>query len=225
MGNMHLVTGYAGQEHITATDQAAFNAALIGTGQFVLDKGNVFEAQVITNNQIRILDGELVVQGRFVRLDPDTYVDLTIESGAQGKMRNDLIVARYTKNTVTGVESMDLVAVKGTAVESNPVDPAHTEGDITNGAATLHDFPLWRIPIDGLNVGNPVALFGEPFMDSMRTLPEVRGLVNQVRDEVEQVHDEVDQIHADIDARMTGYVETYMRQNTMTAYQVDQICK
>ena len=207
MSNMHLVTGYLGQEHITAIDQAAFNAALIGTGQFVLEKGKVFEAQVISNNQIRILDGELMMQGRFVRLDPDTYVDLNIENGVQGKKRNDLIVARYTKNTVTGVESVDLVVVKGTAVDGNPVDPEHTEGDITNGVAVQHDFPLWRIPLDSLNVGNPVALFGEPFVDSMRTLPEIRRTVNKIYDEVENMFDK------------------FVDENTITVEQVNEICK
>lgn len=207
MGNMHLITGYAGQEHIQAIDQGAFNAALIGTGQFVLDKGKVLEAQVISNNQIRILDGELMMQGRFVRLDPGTYVDLAIENGAQGKKRNDLIVARYTKNTVTAIESVDLVVIKGTAVDSNPVDPACTEGDITNGAATLHDFPLWRIPLDGLNVGSPVALFGEPFGDSMRTLPEIRQTVNAIYSEVDKMFD------------------SYTQKNTMTVEQVNEICK
>lgn len=170
MGNMHLVTGYLGQQHITATDQGAFNAALIGTGQFVLGKGKTFEAQVVSNNQIRILDGELMMHGRFVRLEPDTYVDVTIDNGAQGKKRNDLIVARYTKHNVSGVESVDLVVIKGDAVDSNPVDPAYTESDIANGKGMLHDYPLWRIPLDGLNVGEPVALFGEPFEDSLRTL-------------------------------------------------------
>lgn len=203
MSNMHLVTGYLGQEHITAVDQAAFNAALIGTGQFVLDKGKVLEAQVISNNQIRILDGELMMQGRFVRLDPDTYVDLNIENGVQGKKRNDLIVARYTKHTVSGVESVDLVVIKGTAVDSNPVDPEHTEGDITNGVAVQHDFPLWRIPLDSLNVGDPVALFGEPFVDSMLTLPEIRRTVNN--------------IYKDVDLLIHGYA--------MTIEQVNDICK
>lgn len=156
---MHLVTGYAGQEHITAIDQAAFNAMLVGTGEFVLDTGNKLAAQVISNNKIRILDGNLMMKGRFVRLDPDTYVDLTIENGAQGMKRNDLIVARYTKNTTSGVEAVNLVVIKGTAASTDPVDPAHTEGDISNGAASQHDFPLWRIPLDGLSVGSPVALF------------------------------------------------------------------
>ena len=214
MGNLHLITGYLGREHITATDQAAFNAALIGTGQFVLKKGKVFEALVVSNNQIRIHDGELMMQGRFVRLNPDTYVDLTIDNGTQGKKRNDIIVARYTKNNVTGVEEVNLVVIKGTLVDSNPVDPEITEGDITNGEAAQHDFPLWRIPLDGLNVGEPVALFGEPFMDSMHTLAEVREITRQTNKTVNEIYDEVDAI-----------VGRFIAGNAMTAEQINDICK
>lgn len=211
MANMHLVTGYAGQEHVTAADHGAFNAALIGTGQFVLAKGSVFEAQVITNNQIRILDGELMMQGRFVRLDPGTYIDLTIDNGAQGMKRNDLIVARYTKNTSTAVEAVDLVVIKGTAAASNPVDPSYTEGDVAGGTATLNDFPLWRIPIDGLNVGTPEMLF-EPFIDSLRTLPEIR-------QQVLNIHAEVDAQLAEQDAEITekiAGIESYLKEETLT---------
>lgn len=218
MGNMHLVTGYAGQEHITAADQGAFNAALIGTGQFVLDKGNVLKAQVISNNKIRILDGELMMQGRFIRLEPGTYVDLSIDNGAQGMNRNDLIVARYTKNTANAVESVDLVVIKGTATSGNPSDPKYTEGDITNGTSTQHDFPLWRIPLNGLNVANPVALFGEPFMDSMRTLPEIR-------QKVYEISDTVDAIHADVDKTCNEYFDTFVDENTMAVSEVKKICK
>lgn len=178
MDNLHLVTGFLGREHITAADQGAFNAALIGTGQFVLEKGKVFEAQVISNNLIRVLDGELMMQGRFVRLAPNDYADLAIENGEKGLKRNDLIVVRYTKDTLSGIESVNLVVIKGEAVEGEPVDPAFTESDITNGEALLHEFPLWRIPIDGLNVGEPVALYGLPFIDSMQTLHTIREDIN-----------------------------------------------
>lgn len=212
MGNIHLVTGCAGAEHITSADQGAFNAALIGTGQFVLEKGNSLSVQVISNNQIRVLDGELMMQGRFVRLEPGTYVDLAIENGEQGKLRNDLIAARYTKDASTGFESVDLVVIKGTAAASNPADPAHTEGDITDGAAILHEFPLWRIPLEGLNIGTPVALFGEPFVDSLRTLPGIR-------QSVETIHKEVDDQLADYDVQMAekiAAIESYTKEETLT---------
>ena len=184
MDNLHLVTGYLGNDHITAMDQGAFNAALIGTGDFVLKKGNVFRAQVIDNNTVRVYDGELMMQGRFVRLEPGKYVDLAIGSGAQGQMRNDLIVVRYTKNESSGVEGVNLEVIKGTAVASNPLDPDCTEGDITNGEATKHEFPLWRIPVDGLNVGTPVALFGDPYNESMQTLPDIRNQMAQLTDNI-----------------------------------------
>lgn len=212
MDNMHLVTGYLGSEHITAVDQAAFNAALIGKDQFVLDKGNVLAAQVISNNHIRILDGELMMQGRFVRLDPGSYVDLSIENGTQGMMRNDLVVARYTKDTATGIEGVNLVVIQGTPVASNPADPAWEEGDITDGSATVHDFPIWRIPISGLNVGTPVALFGEPFMDSMRTLPEIRRSVETIHREVDKQLAEQD---AEIDEKIAGLNE-YTKAEVLT---------
>lgn len=184
MDNLHLVTGYLGSDHITAMDQGAFNAALIGTGDFVLKKGSVFRAQVIDNNTVRVYDGELMMQGRFVRLEPGKYVDLTVGSGAQGQMRNDLIVARYTKNESTGVEGVNLEVIRGTVVASNPLDPDCVEGDITNGEATKHEFPLWRIPVDGLNVGTPVCLFGEPYDESMRTLPDIRNQMAQLADNI-----------------------------------------
>ena len=189
MGNLHLVTGYLGYDHISAEDQGAFNAALIGNGQFVLKKGYVFRADIIDSVTIRVHDGELMMCGRFVRMEPNTWVDLAIDSGTVGMKRNDLIAVRYTKDANTGVESVNLVVIKGTAVASNPVDPACTDtkgedDNLENGRATLHEYPLWRIPIDGTTVGTPVCLFGEPYEDSMQTLPSVRKEMAQLKREI-----------------------------------------
>lgn len=161
MANVHLVTGYAGSGHISAVDQGSFNAALFGEGNYVLNRGNKFAASVITNNKIRISDGDLIMQGRHVRFYYGaSSVDLTIENGEAGKTRHDLIVCRYTKSSSEYTEQCNLVVIKGTAVTdaSRVSDPEYNSGSIFDGDSTV-DFPLYRVPISGLTVGTLVPLF------------------------------------------------------------------
>lgn len=159
MANLHLVTGYGGSDHVTAADDGSLNAAIFGGGQYVLNRGNNLSVSVITSNLIRVLDGDILMQGRHVRLNEGTYVDLTIDNGAQGMKRNDLIVCRYTKNTSSGIEECNLVVIKGTATSGTATDPAYTEGDILTDGAVRNDFPLYRIHLDGLTVDEPESLF------------------------------------------------------------------
>lgn len=159
MGNLHLVTGYAGAAHVTAADAASLNAAIVGPDNYVLNRGNQFAASVVTNNKITIADGDLLMQGRHIRLNEGSTVDLTIENGASGYYRNDLIVARYTMDSNTGVEDCNLVVIKGTAVSGNPSDPEYTSGDIINDHVLQADMPLYRVPLSGLNVQTLVPLF------------------------------------------------------------------
>lgn len=153
MGNLHLVTGYAGEPHVASADQGSLFEALIRNGQFVMEAGANFAASIVSNNQIRVGDGELLMQGRHVKLTPGAYVDLTIENGAQGYLRNDLIVARYTRSSDTGIEECSLVVLKGTQAQSNPSDPEYITGNLNADGALQHDFPLYRVPISGLNIG------------------------------------------------------------------------
>lgn len=159
MANMHLVTGFAGYEHVTSADQGLFNSYIFGDLEVVMERGNMFEASIISNNIIRVKDGDLLMQGRFARLNDDSYVDLTIDNGTQGYFRNDLIVARYQKDIVTAVETVDLVVIKGEDAESDPADPAHVKGDIKFGKDFQNDIPLWRVSLDGLNVTGLTCLF------------------------------------------------------------------
>ena len=159
MGNLHIITGYKGQNHITAADIGSFNAAVFGVGEYVLNRGSKFAASVLSANKIKIADGDLLMQGRHIRLNEGTNVELAIDNGSQGLKRNDLVVARYTKEADSGIEDCSLVVIKGTAVASNPADPAYNIGDIIEDHVFLADMPLYRIPIDGLNVGELVPLF------------------------------------------------------------------
>lgn len=158
--SIHLVTGFAGKEHITSADQGSFNAGMLGTGKYVMNTGNKLAAEIVSNNLVKIKDGDLVNQGRHIRIASDDYEECTIQNGTQARYRNDLIVARYSKNSDTGIESISMVVIKGTAsTSSTPPDPSYTSGDILNGALT-DDFPLYRVKLNGLSITAVEPLFG-----------------------------------------------------------------
>lgn len=147
--SMHLVTGYAGEEHITAADQGAFNAAFFGTGQYVMEVGNMCEASITSNSNVRILDGDILMKGRHIRIKPNTYEDVTISTGTAGVNRNDLIVVEYNEDTTTGIETIALKVIKGTESEGTPSDPSYTDGDILGGT-TFNQMPLYRVVLEGV---------------------------------------------------------------------------
>lgn len=167
---MHLITGHSGTAHISAADDGALNAAIVGEGSYVFGFGDDFAATMTTANSVSIGTGALVHQGRKAWCSTSTQ--LTVESGTQAQRRHDLVVARYTK---TGdVEDMQLAVVKGTPVSyGDPSDPEHEDGSVIDGA-TVSDFPLWRIPIDGITPGTPVRLF-----EVTPSLAELRDSVSQ----------------------------------------------
>ena len=156
--DLHLVTGRGGKEHVTAADHGAFHVATLIDGNIVLNRGNTFTANIVSNNLIKILDGELLMQGRYVRLESGSYIEVPIENGSQDYKRNDLIVVKYTKDATTGVEGVCLEVIKGTATTGTATDPAYNPGSILNGDLEVI-FPLYRIPIVGLSVQEPEAMF------------------------------------------------------------------
>lgn len=156
---LHLITGYAGREHITSADQGSYNAATFGNGDYVFDTGKKFKYTILSNNSIRIEDGEAMMQGRFIKMPAGTTEDVTIENGTQGMRRYDLIVIRYEKDASTSVESTELIVIKGTASASTPIVPTHNHGDINNDGAIINDMPLYRVSLNGLNIESVTALY------------------------------------------------------------------
>lgn len=153
----HLITGYAGKEHITAADQGGYNAGTLGPGKYVLPLGNMFAYEVISNNLIKIRDGELVNQGRHINIPVNDYEECEIDNGIQSLKRNDLIVIRYEKNADTGIESANMIVIKGISGET-AVDPNYTTGNIFK-SDSVDDFPLYRIKLTGLNITAVEPLF------------------------------------------------------------------
>lgn len=176
MANMHLVTGRAGIDHVTSDDSGALNATIFGKGQYVLNEGDNLAATAISNNVIRVQNGCVMLQGRYARVS-DSYVDLTIESGSQGYNRNDLIVARYTRDTAADIEECNLVVIKGTAVTGTASDPDYVTGNLLDEMIIQVDMPLYRIPISGIYAATPEPLF-EVINEDLASLSEKINHIN-----------------------------------------------
>ena len=157
MGEIAIVTGYTGTAHVKSMHDRSRIAGVVGTGAYVLPTGNKLKAEMQNANTVRVLDGDLVLQGCHATIEAGTYQDLKIDNGTQGMKRHDLVVARYERRAQDPkTESVTLKIVKGTPAAA-PKDPAIVDGSVLAGAL-VSEVALWRIPLDGLNVGDPVPL-------------------------------------------------------------------
>lgn len=213
--NLHLVTGYAGEEHVTSSDEGSLNAALMGEGQFVMERGNQFAASIISNNKVRVADGDILMQGRHIRLKENTYVDLNFDNGVQGYKRNDLIVVRYTKDSTTDKEEANLVVIKGTPSETTPSDPEYISGDIIHEHALQNDMLLYRVPFDGLNIQPIVSLFNTvPTWETLKAQTiasvkkEVNALIIETNQKVDEAIGELVKVHVTTDEQLIGQTIT-----------------
>ena len=141
-----IVDGMTGTKHISSDDLSALNIATIGKADCVLKYGDDFKLTMASANSATLGTGVGMVGGK--RFWNQAATSLTIQSGTQGQKRNDLVVARYAK-TGAGIESITPVVIKGTPTTGNATDPA----------VTANDLKLWRVPMNGISVGTPVALF------------------------------------------------------------------
>lgn len=158
MNNTNLVTGYRAENHITSEDVGALYAGIVGEGKYVLPTERQLEAELVSNNLVRIHSGDAVINGRHVRILPNTYEDLVIENGEQGAVSYALVYFHYTKDSETGVEDC------GTYILNNAPSTGETEYtdcSISAGDAIV-DFPLYLIKSEGISVTNVKQLFDVP---------------------------------------------------------------
>lgn len=146
---MKIVTGHRGEPHITPNDNQGLNQAIFGNDNYILAVGNRFEATLDTATSLSIQDGEGMMQGVHFRMEPGTVDTVELSSGVAGYNRIDLVCARYTKDSVTGVEDVQWVVIEGDPSAEDPEEPAYTEGDILAGDLVA-DFPIVKVTFTGL---------------------------------------------------------------------------
>ena len=176
---MEIITGYVGKKHVTSEQERDVNQGIVGPGSYVLKTGMQMEAEVSSNNEIKIRDGVLMHQGCAASIKKNTYDSLTIINGSQGMKRIDLIVARYEKNRDDETERLGLKVIQGTPAESNPAAPEYTEGSIQAGDY-IADMPMYQVIINGLNITEVKRLFEvEPDIDTLKKeFAELNGNIN-----------------------------------------------
>lgn len=171
---MNIITGYRGVGHIYSHHDRSINVSIYGDGTYILGVGSNMAATVISANEVQIADGLVVAEGCAAEVARGTTESLTIENGSQGMLRKDLIVVQYTRDSVTGVEGMNLAVIKGVAAASNPATPSYTTGSIADGD-TLVEFPLYQVNIDGISIDSVTCL-----VDKVSTHGSIQALQDKI---------------------------------------------
>lgn len=183
------------EAHILAEDDAAIYQSVFG-GDCVFDIGSKMKATVLSNNKIRIGDGVVCAGGHVGRNNYGDYEDLAIENGTSGMKRNDFIMAKFTSTGPGGVDTFSLEVKKGTA-GITASDPVVTKGNLYEGAS-LREFPLYRVKIEGLSITAVEQLF-------------------TVRKTNEQLQNEVIELNSKLDC---GIIDAFIGINTTTDLEI-----
>lgn len=161
---IELMDGATGSKHISSEDWTVFNEATYGASECVFDWGNKFKLTMSTANAGTLATGAGLVDGKRVWIkSPES---ITVTSGSQGMKRNDIVGIQYetyTSNSAT-LERPVVKVVKGTPDATTAADPSIPDKFLA----------LWRVPLDGISVGTPVALF-----DVMESIKGFRDSVSQ----------------------------------------------
>ena len=152
------VISYQGKEHITAPQIGRLIAGIAGETRGILQTQNRAKVTMQTANKARIDTGDVIMDGRLVTNEEP--FELAVANGRAGYKRNDLVVLKFTR-AQSGVETFAAEVIQGEPTnQGNPKDPTYTAGDILSGS-TVACMPLYRLPVNGITVDEPVCLLPE----------------------------------------------------------------
>lgn len=133
-----IITGKTGEPHVTSLDERVLNGSFFGRkALYKLPWGNNFDISLTGDLTARVGTGIGIFQGiEFMVEDP---IDLTFESLGPSLNRIDLIIVEYKKDSVSGLESVEVKVEKGTETQSgNPPAPALLQDNIWDGDGKIY---------------------------------------------------------------------------------------
>jgi hypothetical protein len=213
MANLHLVTGHAGEPHVESKDDASLMRAIYCWENVVFDRNSTFSYDIISNNIIRVHDGEALMGGRYIKMDKGNYVDLNIDNGHTGYRRIDVIAIEYSKDDETNIEEANLVVIKGSETQQEEATvPELIDGDTVDGSASTNQMALYHVKIDGLSIAEVTKVYTTG-QDIQSTKQDLQTLINtsvnvNPRLDVSNGYEIFNCIHGD----NKNYSETYVPQ-------------
>lgn len=133
-----IITGKTGEPHVTSLDERVLNGSFFGRkALYKLPWGNNFDISLTGDLTARVGTGIGIFQGiEFMVEDP---IDLTFESLGPSLNRTDLIIVEYKKDSVSGLESVEVKVKKGTETQNgNPPAPALLQDNIWDGDGKIY---------------------------------------------------------------------------------------
>ena len=133
-----IITGKTGEAHVTSLDERVLNGSLLGRNTlYKLPWGSNFDISITGNFTAKVGTGIGVFQGiEFMIEDP---IDLTFESLGPSVYRKDLIIVEYKKDSVSGLESVEVKVKTGDAsTVGNPPAPSLIQQNIWDGDGTIY---------------------------------------------------------------------------------------
>lgn len=141
-----IVTGRTGEAHVTSQDDRTLSGSIIGRNDFYkLPWGDNLDLEWLGDYKAKLKTGVGLFQG--IQFMVDAPIELTFDVCGYGESRIDAIIAEYSKDTVSGIESIEIKVKKGT-IKNKAEDAAYpylTRSNIWDGDGTVYQQPLYYL--------------------------------------------------------------------------------
>lgn len=202
---LFLTDGYKGEPHVRADHIGYYNIGMVGydNGYFPSDYVGNFDTEILNSNKVRIKQGVGLIGGR--RFAIDSYEDVTIENGATGEKRIDVIYFVHNQAD-DGKESIALEVVKGKATSGTPTyTDSGSTGPVPNVAQKYYA-TAFLVYLEGVNITKV------EMSETFRNLRSIRNVYEYAvywTNELKKSVDALKESSADLESLIDGEVKTW----------------
>lgn len=172
---MRLITGKLGEPHVSSLQHRNIIGSITGEGSYISALYNRLEPS-ISGNVLSISSGVLIHHGCAMQVDYGSTDTVQLTAGTAGYYRKDRVVARWTQNSSTGIESVEWVVIQGVpaATEAQAVLPSYNTGNMQEGAL-IDDCPVFTVAFSGVT---PTVTKVPTTMPNIGSIEQIRSWLN-----------------------------------------------